>query len=129
MRLQMPARSICEPGPPSWRNRRGHQTFAARETLVIPSRTVQSFAQPEPAMRANMNRRTFVKIGALASAPLMVTPIFARPAGAAAEPPSFRIKPFEWEEATIAQLQAAMKAGKETAVSLAKKYLQRIEEV
>src|SRR4029077_1334168 len=41
----------------------------------------------------------------------------------------FPVKPFEWEEATLEDLQAAMKAGKETAGSLAKKYLARIEEI
>jgi amidase len=76
-----------------------------------------------------MNRRTFVKIAALASAPVTVRPILARQPSPASEPPSFRIKAFEWEDATIAQLQAAMKSGQETAVSLAKKYLQRIEEI
>lgn len=42
---------------------------------------------------------------------------------------AFRIKPFEWEEASVAQLQAAMKSRKETAASLVKTYLRRIEEV
>lgn len=43
--------------------------------------------------------------------------------------PVFHIKPFEWEEATVVELQAAIKSGQETAVSLAKKYLQRIEDL
>ena len=50
----------------------------------------------------------------------------ARPRTAA---PPFHIQPFEWEEATIVDLQAAIKSGQETAVSLAKKYLQRIEDL
>lgn len=40
-----------------------------------------------------------------------------------------RINPFEWEEATVGQLQAAMRTRKETATSLVKTYLRRIEEV
>jgi amidase len=44
-------------------------------------------------------------------------------------PAPFRIPAFEWEEATVAQLQAAMESGAETALSLVKKYLRRIEEV
>ncbi len=46
-----------------------------------------------------------------------------------AEATPFRPKSFEWEEPTVAHLQAAMKSGQETAVSLVKKYLRRIEEV
>jgi len=41
----------------------------------------------------------------------------------------FRIQPFEWEEATVMQLADAMNSGKETALSLSKKYLARIEEI
>jgi len=51
----------------------------------------------------------------------------ATPSLAASAP--FHLKSFEWEEATVPQLQAAMKSGRETAVSLVKKYLRRIEEV
>jgi amidase len=40
-----------------------------------------------------------------------------------------RSKPFELEEATIAELQAGMKSGKWTARSIAQKYLARIEEI
>ncbi|HUQ32464.1 MAG TPA: amidase [Pyrinomonadaceae bacterium] len=39
------------------------------------------------------------------------------------------VKPFELEEATIAELQAGMKAGKWTARSITQKYLSRIEEI
>ena len=41
----------------------------------------------------------------------------------------FAVKAFELEEATIADLQAGMQNGKYTAVSLAQKYLARIEEI
>lgn len=50
----------------------------------------------------------------------------SRPRAAA---PPFHIQPFEWEEATVVELQAAIRSGQETAVSLAKKYLQRIEDL
>jgi amidase len=39
------------------------------------------------------------------------------------------VKPFEFEESTIANLQAAMNSGKESAISLARRYLRRIEEL
>lgn len=62
-------------------------------------------------------------------------PLIDRPsaiAGAAHGPQSvvsFRLKPFEWEEASVAQLQSAMEAGKVSALSLLKAYLKRIEQV
>src|SRR6266404_1748007 len=43
--------------------------------------------------------------------------------------PHFKVKPFELDETTIAELQAGMKTGKYSAVSLVKKYLTRIEEI
>jgi amidase len=77
-----------------------------------------------------MNRRNFLKLAALGSAPTLVPGL----AWAASSPSpraasAFRLKPFELEEVTIAELQAAMQSGKETALSLAKKYLHRIEEL
>ena len=78
-----------------------------------------------------MNRRNFLQLAALSGAQFLV----ASPALAAMFGPStaaaaqLRGKAFELEEATIAQLQSAMKSGKETAVSLVKKYLRRIEEI
>jgi amidase len=45
--------------------------------------------------------------------------------GASAAP----IKPFEFEETTIAELQEAMRAGRQTARSLTQAYLERIQEV
>src|SRR2546421_573178 len=75
-----------------------------------------------------MNRRDFLQFSALATAQLTVGCAATRPSAKA--PPSVgTAKPFEYEEATIAQLQAAMNSGKETAASLAKKFLDRIVEV
>ncbi len=48
---------------------------------------------------------------------------------AAAKQKGFRVREFEWEEAGIVDLQKAMERGKESARSLAKKYLARIEEI
>ena len=76
-----------------------------------------------------MNRRDFLQLAALSTAQVLTAgPALAgssretRPA-----PLPFHIKPFDLEECSIADLQAAMASGKETAVSLAKKYLRRIE--
>ena len=62
-----------------------------------------------------MNRRTFLSLTALSTL--------------AASTRSFRAHSFEFEEATISELQAAMVSGRESAVSLATKYLERIEAV
>src|ERR1043166_3917521 len=77
-----------------------------------------------------MNRRDFLLTTALGMAQMTV----GRSASSVSQAslPSatpFRIKSFEWEEATIAQLQAAMKSGKTTAVSLVNHYRRRIAEV
>jgi amidase len=78
-----------------------------------------------------MNRRHFVQLAALGAAQLTLGLARAgspEPAGRTAAR-SFRLRPFEFEEATIADLQRAMKSGQESAVSLAKAYLRRIEEL
>jgi amidase len=78
-----------------------------------------------------MNRRDFLQLAALGTAQVMIpnSALAADSERPHPAPAPFRIKPFEWQEATIAELQAAMKSGKETAVSLAKEYLQRIEDL
>jgi amidase len=75
-------------------------------------------------MAAGMNRRKFLT--AMGTAPLLGYAALGSPPKPAV---SFKVRSFEFEEATIAQLQAAMKLGRETAQSLAKKYLARIGEV
>lgn len=77
-----------------------------------------------------MNRRQFLQLTALGAAPVLAAPWqLAAAEKAEAVAPKFRIKPFQWEEATVAHLQDAMKSGRESAASLTKDYLQRIEEV
>jgi amidase len=78
-----------------------------------------------------MTRRDFVQLAASGSArPLIATPAVA----VAARPNRERSRPsrkpaFRWEEANISDLEAAMKSGKATAVTLAQAYLRRIEEL
>lgn len=76
------------------------------------------------------NRRAFLQhTGRLASC-LIVSPTLLHAvetqASAASQPV---VEPFELEEATIAQLQERLQTGKDTARSLAEKYLARIEAV
>ena len=77
-----------------------------------------------------MNRRSFLQITALGCGQLFVRPASAKPLD---RPPAAsglsRRKPVVFEEATISDLQAAMKSGQETAASLTKKYLQRIASI
>jgi len=77
-----------------------------------------------------MNRRDFLLTTALGMAQMTVG--YSGSKVSATSPSSatpFGIKSFQWEEATIAQLQAAMKSGKETAVSLVHHYRRRIDAV
>lgn len=78
-----------------------------------------------------MNRRHFIQWTALGTT--LASAVHSA-ANAAAErstsaPATDDIKPFEYEEATIDDLQSAMVTGKASAVSLAKEYLRRIEEL
>jgi amidase len=77
-----------------------------------------------------LQRRRFVQSGLLAAMGAIATPGFAA-AGANAVPVSSApgVRPFELDEATIADLQAGMASGKFTAHSLTEKYLTRIEEI
>src|SRR6266436_3170348 len=78
-----------------------------------------------------MKRRDFLKVAAAYSAGAMVTgPSLASGTDQPhAEGRAFPVKTFEWEEATCADLQKAMASGRESAVSLTRKYLRRIEEL
>jgi len=69
-----------------------------------------------------MDRRTLLQASLLAGGTA-----FARPQFKSASPSP--VKPFELDEATIAELQAAMKSGKYSARSIAEKYLDRIKEI
>lgn len=73
------------------------------------------------------SRRNFIKIAALASLPLGLEQAGRAQSTQAAAPGAAPHSGLE--EATIAELQAAMNSGKETSVSLTKKYLRRIQEL
>ncbi|MFN8220697.1 MAG: amidase [Fimbriimonadales bacterium] len=69
-----------------------------------------------------MERREFLKSGLLGGAAAVL--------GVKASANKGReIPPFEFEEATVADLQSAMKEGRETARSITQKYLERIEAI
>jgi amidase len=77
-----------------------------------------------------MNRRAFLRLAALTgvaafSDPTIPTVRASSPASGAGK----KVKPFELEEMTIAQLQELMAHGKASAVSLVKKYQARIETI
>jgi amidase len=78
-----------------------------------------------------MNRRTFVRntvIGGAGLATTRITTVAKEtsliPSAATSPPPAF-----EFEELTVAELQAGMAAGRYTAHALARKYLDRINDV
>jgi amidase len=75
-------------------------------------------------LESGITRRKFLETGALsgaAAAALSGVPALAAPAP--------RVRHFELDEITIAELQAGMKSGKFTAVALTEKYLVRIREI
>lgn len=77
-----------------------------------------------------MNRRAFLRLAALTGMAAFSTPtiVLAR-ASALASSPGTKVKPFELDEMSIAQLQDLMAHGKASAVSLVKKYQARIEAI
>src|SRR5437879_12005955 len=82
-----------------------------------------------PSKRKNMNRRTFVRKGViggagLASVSLAISETSIASSSATLPPPAF-----ELDELTIADLQSGMASGKYTAHSLARKYLDRIDDI
>ncbi|MFL5638360.1 MAG: amidase [Gemmatimonadaceae bacterium] len=83
-----------------------------------------------------MDRRHFVRVSAIAGAiavrgtPLPAETLDDRDQSDVHSPnESFAISPFELEEATVADLQAAMAAGRTTARSITQQYLDRITEL
>lgn len=77
-----------------------------------------------------MNRRNFLKLASLGGAAALAHSAHASASAASFQQlPVRRVRPFELDELTIVQLQAGMKSGRFTAVSLVKKYRVRIEEI
>ena|SRR5258705_12096798 len=83
-----------------------------------------------------MDRRDFVRLSAVAGAmavggrPLSAETLVERESGeTVATKRAFSIAPFALEEATISDLQARMAAGRLTARSITKAYLDRIAEL
>ena len=81
-----------------------------------------TFGSNNPASQAGPNRRHFLKtglLGAAATAALGSTSLAQRRTVAD--------QPFEWQEATLAQLGAALRSGKTTSFQVTQAYLQRID--
>ena len=78
-----------------------------------------------------MNRRAFLKLAALGGAALTSNSAIGATlkAYSAAARKFARVKAFSLDELAIPELQRRLSAGKESAVSLARKYLARIEEI
>jgi amidase len=76
-----------------------------------------------------MNRRAFLEWTTLGTAQVLRADRVLADSSERVRPAGFRLRRFEWEEATIADLQAAMAKGRQTAVSLTRAYLRRIEDL
>jgi amidase len=75
-----------------------------------------------------MNRRAFLEWATLGAAQALGADRVLADSSRRVRP-AFRLKRFEWEETTIADLQAAMAKDRQTAVSLTRAYLRRIEDL
>lgn len=81
-----------------------------------------------PKEEVALNRRSFLQKIALGAAQVVIVGAAgAAPAQSRKATSTLRRKLFEWEEATIAQFQTAMASGRESAGSLAKAFLERID--
>jgi amidase len=76
-----------------------------------------------------LTRRRFFQSGTLGVSALILPALAGARELSGALVPALAIRPFELDEATVADLQASMSSGKFTAQSLAEKYLERIDEV
>ncbi len=82
-----------------------------------------------------MDRRDFVRVGAIAGAAIAAKPLSAEMVvrgidpKVKADPRVFRIPPFELEETTVADLASAMAVGRMTSRSITQSYLDRIAEL
>src|SRR5881628_3480891 len=76
-----------------------------------------------------MNRRTFVRKGVIGGAGLASVRFAISETSIASSSPNFPPPAFELDELTIADLQSGMASGKHSAHSLARKYLDRIDEI
>lgn len=69
-----------------------------------------------------MKRREFLQLAALGGAPMLATGL----GSASARTDSLAVSPFDLDEATVADLQAAQQRGEKSAVSVTEAYLDRI---
>jgi amidase len=78
-----------------------------------------------------MRRRTFLKLAAVASSATFSSPtlLSAKNSKAANDSEHRPVRAFELDEATLDELQRGLAKGKYSAVSLAQKYLARIDEI
>ncbi|HTP80082.1 MAG TPA: amidase [Bacteroidota bacterium] len=85
--------------------------------------------KPPSSKDNGLNRRSFLKLGVAGGAAAVTLPrsVMGDPLPRVSSQPS--PAPFELDEITIAELSAGMQSGKFTAVSIAEKYIARIEEV
>jgi amidase len=87
---------------------------------------------PRKEAQLTANRRLFLKTSLIGGAAATLTPLYPALGAAreiASSIPLPEIKPFEFDEITISDLQDGMKSGKFTARSLAEKYSARIAEI
>jgi amidase len=92
-----------------------------------PKDDPQKQAPENETPAGDVSRRAFLRLGALAGAGASVAGLWSSPAEAAEAAEAAAAAPTDLEEATIAELQAAMESGDLSAVELVDFYIRRIE--
>src|SRR5918996_1396517 len=87
----------------------------------------RSSMNSQPASERNLDRRQFLRTGAAGTAAALVT--FRQAAGSATDASAAAVRSFELDELTIAELQQRMASGEDTAESLVRRYLGRIDDL
>src|SRR6266571_9071211 len=118
-----PVGTTTPAGLPRWGPRfaRGSDTTSDNLSGIAPSF--------HPSKRKNMNRRTFVRKGVIGGAGLASVSFAISETSIGSSSPNFPPPAFELDELTIANLQSGMASGKHSAHSLARKYLDRIDDI
>ncbi|HMK22984.1 MAG TPA: hypothetical protein VK466_11675, partial [Terriglobales bacterium] len=83
----------------------------------------------EFSQKESSSRRGFLQAGVMGGVAAALYPALGAARAATLAGPAPQVKPFEFEEITIDELQASMRSGKYTSQSITQMYLERIQDV
>src|SRR5439155_3561476 len=117
------------PAPESVR-RQSPAGFTPRSNSSLaedPVRRERAMGERRDGSSEGIDRRSFLKYSAAAGAAASAASTLGITGAPHAEAATSRRDSFRWNEATIAELQAAMHSGKTTSLRLTRAYMKRIE--